>query len=138
MNTARPSRPVSVLVVDDIADTVDTFAMVLTLHGFVVRCATSAQTALASAATDPPDVVLTDIAMPHLDGWEFIRRLREQTQPHKLFVIVVSGRGTEEDIRRSTEAGAKLHLLKPVSPIELVRILDGLSAWAGGLIAAAT
>jgi CheY-like chemotaxis protein len=119
-------QPRSVLVVDDVVDAVDSLALLLTLYGFEVRTAPDGPSALASLTAGPPDVVLTDIKMPEMNGWEFVRRLRAQPGGTGIFVVVVTGFGQEKDIVKSAEAGADLHLLKPVSPDRLVTVLEGL------------
>ena len=116
----------AVLVVDDVRDAADSTALLLTLHGFRLRACYDGVSALQAAATDPPDVVLTDVVMPGMDGWTLIRRLREQTVGTPPFVIVVSGLCKTEDQQKSAEAGADLHLVKPVVPAELISILSRL------------
>ena len=75
------------------------------------------------AQVDPPDVVLLEIRLPKMDGWEVARRLREQATVKPPFCIAVTGYGMEADRRRSEEAGIDLHLLKPVEPSYLRRLL---------------
>ena len=117
----------SVLVVDDNADLAVSTAILLELSGYAVRVASSGEVALAAVAADPPDVAIVDIMMPGMDGFELTRRLREGFGG-KLFVVIMSGCGTAEDVRRSHEAGANLHLLKPVDPAALSDIFDALRA----------
>ena len=127
MNTPPTgSGSLSVLVVENERDTADSLALVLSLHGFKARAVYDAVEALQSTAADPPDVILTDVAMPRLDGWSLIRRLREQKVETPPFVVVVTGLGRAEDRQKSFEAGADLHLVKPVAPVELVAILNRL------------
>jgi CheY-like chemotaxis protein len=90
----------NVLVVDDMPDTAETEAAVLALHGHAARTAAGGEEALRLAAQDPPDVVLLDIGMPGMDGWELARRLRAQA-----------------------EAGIDAHLTKPVEPAVLVGLV---------------
>ena len=123
---APEDRPLSVLVVDDLPDTAESLAVVLSIHGFEVRTARDGVEALETATANPPDVVLTDIGMPRMNGWEFVRQLRERCRDRLPFIIVVSGYGMAEDIRKSTDAGADMHLLKPVRTDELISILGRL------------
>src|SRR5690348_11153474 len=111
-------RPFTVLVVDDVADTADSLAVLFELHGFRVLTARDGLAALRVAATDPPDVVVTDLMMPGMTGWELTRRLRGQAAGRPLFVIAVSGLGRPADRCQSAEAGVDLHLVKPADPAE--------------------
>src|SRR5688572_7103460 len=77
-----PRRRLSVLVVDDLADAAESTAAVLAPHGFAVAVATSGEAVLRAAA-DPPDVVILDIMMPGMDGYELARRLRGQDGARK-------------------------------------------------------
>ena len=119
-----PARPLSVLIVDDVADAADSLSVLLAAHGYAVRVARDGPAALALAAADPPDVVLTDLAMPGMTGWELARRLKGQPGGDRPFVVAVSGRVSEEDHRRSVEAGIDLHLAKPAEPAKLVELLQ--------------
>jgi DNA-binding response OmpR family regulator len=122
--TTRPpdqAGTVSVLVVDDNADAADSLALVLGVHGFTARVAYSGPDALAVATADPPDVVLFDIGMPGMDGWELARRLRAASTVRLL--VAVTGYGTEGDRMASNEAGVDLHFVKPVEPDVLVESL---------------
>jgi len=111
----------SVLVVDDDADTADSLADLLALHGYAARAATCGADALALAAADPPDVLVLDIRMPGMDGWELARRFAGARKPP--LVVAVSGCGTDADRQRSGEAGVHLHLVKPVEPAVVLGIL---------------
>ena len=131
------ARPLSVLVVDDAPDAAESLAAVLALSGFAVRAATRAADALAAAAADPPDVVLLDLNMPEMDGFELARRLRAHPWPggRRPVLVAVSALGTETDRARSAGAGVDGHLVKPVDPSGLVRLLGALQpalAPAGG------
>jgi CheY-like chemotaxis protein len=114
--------PVTVLVVDDHADAAISLAELLALHGFEVRTAHDGPSALAAAVAEPPDAVVTDLAMPGMTGWEFLRRLRKQS-PTVPFTVTLSGYGREQDKTLSAAAGAHLHLAKPVDPAVLVAVL---------------
>jgi CheY-like chemotaxis protein len=124
MSHSAADRPLSILVVDDVPDAVDSLAAILTLNGFSVRTASSGPDALRAAAAAPPDVVFTDLAMPGMTGWELIRRLREQLPDRRLFVVAVTGCAREEDHRKSVDAGIDLHLIKPVDLPTLVAVLE--------------
>lgn len=128
-----PNRPAadrlfSVLVVDDGADAGDSLAALLSLHGFTVRTAPDGPSALKDAAAVPPDVVLFDIAMPGMTGWELARRLRARSAGRPPYLIAVTGYGRDADRRASDEAGIDLHPVKPVDPAQLLTILNQLRA----------
>ncbi len=111
-----------VLVVDNWPDTADSLADVVLLHGFEVRTAYSGDAALRQAARFRPEVVLLDISLPHLNGCEVVRRLR-QLNLVRLTIICVSGFDTPEHRRLARDAGCDHYLLKPVDMGELQRLL---------------
>ena len=121
MNDTRP--PLSVLVVDDDADTARSTAQILSLAGHETRVALGGEAALGLAAADPPDVVLLDIMMPGLDGCELARRLRERRTGRPPLVVAVTGCGAEADRARAADAGVHLYLVKPVDPAVLVGMM---------------
>src|SRR5690349_9016220 len=121
-------RPLSVLVVDDVADAADSLADLLALHGFRVR---TAQDGRSAAAAERPDVVVTDLLVPGMSGWDLAERLRGLYPEGPPDVVAVSGRGTADDRRRSEAAGIGLHLVKPADPAQLVAYLEGLRSPAG-------
>jgi len=116
-----PSK-LRVLVVEDHADTTESMAVLLRLHGHEVDVAPDGPTALRIAAQNPPDVALLDIGLPGMDGFEVARRLQERPGKKPL-LVAVTGYGQEEDRRRSEQAGIDLHLLKPVDPEQLEKLL---------------
>jgi CheY-like chemotaxis protein len=124
MGTLPPARP-HVLVVDDCRDAADSLALLLNRWGYQTVIAYDGPSALAAALTQPPAVVLLDIVMPGMDGYEVARRLRGRPQTAQVLLIALTGYGQEDDVRRCYEAGFDLHLLKPCDPEELRRVLDG-------------
>jgi len=121
--SGESARPLSVLVVDDLVDAADTAAAILSMSGFEARTAYSGEAAVVSAADAPPDVVLFDIRMPGMDGWELARRLRESSPVKRPLLVAVTAAGAEADRQRSDEAGVDLHLVKPVDPAALVGLV---------------
>lgn len=121
----------TVLVVDDVTDAAETLAVLLKFHGFDVRTAPNGPAALAATAADRPDVVLTDLAMPQMTGWDLATRLRDLYPDRPPEVVAVSGRQTEEDLRRSAAAGIRTHFLKPADPAELIEYLRTLASPPG-------
>jgi CheY-like chemotaxis protein len=119
------SRP-RVLVVDDCPDTRATLRTLLGLWGFEVFEAADGPAALRAARTCRPGVVLLDLAMPGLDGYEVARRLRRMPDLGGALLIAVSGYGREQDVARAQAAGFDHHLLKPADPEDLERLLTAL------------
>jgi CheY-like chemotaxis protein/anti-sigma regulatory factor (Ser/Thr protein kinase) len=108
--------PLRVLVVDDNRDAAETMKMVLGLNGHEVRTAHDGLSAISRASHWRPDVVLLDIGLPRLDGYEVGRRLRARPDMKDVVIIAVTGYGQDSDRRRSEEAGFQYHLVKPVAP----------------------
>jgi two-component system CheB/CheR fusion protein len=109
-----------VLVVDDNEDAVDSLATLLRISGHSVQVAHDGASAIALAETARPDVVVLDLGMPRMSGFEVARWLRRQPWGAAIRLIAVTGWGQEEDRRRSREAGFDRHLTKPVDPDELL------------------
>jgi CheY-like chemotaxis protein len=124
MDTIPPIGPF-VLIVDDCRDAADSLGLLLKRWGFQTAVAYDGPSALAVALARPPAVVLLDIDMPGMDGYEVARRLRGQPRMAEALLIALTGYGEEEDVSRCREAGIDLHLLKPCEPEELRRVLDG-------------
>jgi CheY-like chemotaxis protein len=114
-----------VLVVEDDADTADSMASLLRHWGFESMAVRTALEGLDITRTGFADVVLLDLALPGMDGFEFAQRLHEQPgfQSKIPFLIAVSGYGDVQSCRRAREAGIDLHLVKPVDPAALQALL---------------
>ena len=112
-----------VLVVDDNVDAADTLAMLLRLKGQEVRVVHDGPSSLEAARQFQPNLVLLDIGMPGLDGYEVCRRLRQEPDTQKALVVAMTGWGQEEDRRRSLEAGFDQHFVKPVGAKTLDKLL---------------
>jgi CheY-like chemotaxis protein len=117
-----------VLVVDDNADGAATTAALLELSGHEVRTAADGEAGVAAAAAFRPDVVLLDIGMPRLNGYDAARRIRELPGGRGVVLIALTGWGQEDDRRRSRDAGFDHHLTKPVDPQDLGKLLASLPA----------
>jgi CheY-like chemotaxis protein len=126
MATENPlPHPLSVLVVDDDSDTVESLAELLRYHGHVVRVARGGEEALRSAEADPPDAVLLDLMMPRMTGCAVARALRERDGTGKRpFLVAVTGCGHADDMARTADAGFDVHLVKPVDPGVIVGLLE--------------
>lgn len=121
--TAAAAVDRRILVVDDNADAARMLAALLRARGHHVETAGSGAAALETASVFRPDVVLLDIGLPGMDGYEVARRLREQPEARTAFLVALTGYGRPEDRRRSTEAGFDAHLVKPVDLASLQRLL---------------
>jgi CheY-like chemotaxis protein len=113
-----------VLVVDDNVDAADSMAMILNLAGHDVRCVYDGPSVAEAARRHQPDVVLLDINLPGLNGYDVARVLREDPTLQRATIIAVTGYGQEDDRRRTRDAGFDQHLTKPVDPT----ILEALVA----------
>lgn len=112
-----------ILVVDDNQDGADLMAVLLRLQGHAVEVAHDGVSALKCAAAFDPDVVLLDIGLPGLNGYEVAKQLRDTSMQHPQCLIAMTGYGTDEDRRRTEEAGFDHHIVKPVEPAELNAVL---------------
>jgi PAS domain S-box-containing protein len=112
-----------VLIADDNHDAADSLAAVLQLHGHEVSIVHNGADALASFRTLNPEVVLLDIGMPALDGYEVARQVRQQPLDRAVKLIAVTGWGQEEDRARASEAGFDHHFTKPIDPVRLLALI---------------
>jgi two-component system, OmpR family, response regulator len=113
-----------VLVVEDSEDTAQSTADLLALGGHSVRVVGCGADALRAADEEAPDVVLLDIGLPEMTGWEVAERLRARAGGKQPVVIAVTGFGSERDRWRSADAGVDLHLVKPADPAALMTLLE--------------
>ena len=116
-----------VLVVDDNVDAAESLAMLLAIGGHEVATARDGPTGLERVVAFRPDVMLLDLGMPGMDGYETARRVREMQEGRKLVLVALTGWGQEEDRRRTNEAGFDFHMVKPVDPAALRELLATLS-----------
>jgi len=126
-------RRYRILVVDDNHDSALSLAMVLTMMGHETRTAHDGETALASAESFHPDVVLLDIGLPKMNGYEVAQRIRDNDWGTSMFLIAVTGWGQAEDRARSAEVGLDMHMVKPVEPTALQAVLANLHRNGNGL-----
>jgi len=120
----RAALPRRILVVDDNVDAATTLDVLLRSLGHETRVAHEGMTALEIAREFRPQVILLDIGMPGLDGYEVARRLRAMNHGRTFRIVAITGWGQEADRLRSKEAGFDLHLVKPVDPGVLVSVLE--------------
>jgi PAS domain S-box-containing protein len=115
-----------ILIVDDNRDGADSLAMMLRLLGNDTRTAYDGEQALVLAAEYQPDVILLDLGLPKLNGYEACRHIRQQPRGKELIIIAQTGWGQDEDRRRTHEAGFDHHMVKPVDPAALIKMLAEL------------
>jgi PAS domain S-box-containing protein len=124
----------SVLVLDDDPDMRELLAMILDDAGAVVRCFSTVAEALVALAQEPPDVAISDLAMPGEDGYAFVRRVRSECAGYAnaIPIVAMTAYARAEDRRRVLEAGFDRHVAKPIEPEELVEslaaVIDGRAA----------
>ena len=125
LETAKqPAQTSRVLVVDDNRDAADMFVIMLQTFGHEVQATYSSQTALEMAVAYQPDIVLLDIGLPEMDGYEVARHLRQHPQTKDVWVIAMTGYGQDADRQRAEEAGFDYHLVKPIDPEKLQAVLE--------------
>jgi signal transduction histidine kinase len=117
-----------VLVVDDNNDAADSLAQLLRVAGHEVQVCNDGPEALTTYVTFQPEIVLLDIGLPGMDGYEVARRLRSQTNNGKPLLVALTGYGQAEDIRRSLEAGFDHHFVKPADLAALSAVFASVSA----------
>ncbi len=103
-----------IMVVDDNVDAAESLAMMLELDGHSVIRAHDGRTAIALASNERPSVMLLDIGLPDIDGYELARRLRALPEADAALLIAVTGYGQAEDRRRAEDAGFDRYLIKPI------------------------
>jgi CheY-like chemotaxis protein len=113
--------------VDDDRDTTDSTALLLTLSGHEAHCAYDGPSALAEARSWLPNVVLLDLQMPGMDGYEVARQFRQDPALNQVFIVCISGHGQTVHRQRSLDAGCDEHFIKPVDPQILQTLLERLA-----------
>jgi CheY-like chemotaxis protein len=113
-----------VVVADDNADLLDMMILVLQAHGFDAHAAEDGHSALALVERHRPHVVILDLGMPVIDGYEAARHIRAQPWGEKVKLIAHSGYGRREDVHRAHAAGFDVHCTKPVDPSELLMMIE--------------
>jgi CheY-like chemotaxis protein len=111
--------------VDDNRDGATSLAALLTVMGNETRIAHDGLEAVAVAEAFRPDVILMDIGMPRLNGFDACRRIRQQAWGKSAVLVAQTGWGQDDDKRKSQEAGFDFHVVKPVDPAVLERVLAG-------------
>jgi CheY-like chemotaxis protein len=115
-----------ILIVDDNQDAADTLAMLLQLDGHETQAVYTSKDALERAQSFKPDVMLLDIGLPEMNGYQVARELRSTPGPDRIRLVALTGYGQAVDRARAQEAGFDDHLMKPVESAALARALEGL------------
>lgn len=123
---ASASNALRILVVDDNVDSASSLEILLRMMGHHVRSVHDGPEALTAAESFRPNVLLLDIGLPEMSGHEVARRIRQEPWGHLMTLIAMTGWGQPEDKRHSEEAGFDHHLVKPVDPASLLRVLATL------------
>jgi PAS domain S-box-containing protein len=127
--SGTPSAPppsgnrLRILIIEDNRDAADTLSLLLNHLGHEARVAHTGPEGVASAKQLPPDVVLCDIGLPGMDGYEASRQIRRLPGMADALVIAITGYGQESDVQRSKDAGMNYHFLKPIDPFQLHQLL---------------
>ena len=117
-----------VLLVEDSADVLYLLQMELQDMGFDVDAAPDAKSALIAAEHQRPDVIVSDLGMPGVDGFEFIRRIRENAALATVPAIALTGAGRDRDVQQALAFGFTAHITKPVEAKELANRIELLTA----------
>ena len=122
----EPHERKSALVVDDVADVTEMLAVVLTHAGYSVVTAASAPAALKAAQERKFDVVISDIGMPEMNGYQLAREMRLMPGYETVPMVAVTGYSMFDDKERSTKAGFNAHMTKPIDPRALLDLIEQL------------
>jgi CheY-like chemotaxis protein len=131
---ARAARPLRVVIIEDDRDTAESLCLLLELLGHQVTIALTGERGIAAVREIRPDVVLCDIGLPDVDGFEVARTLHSDPATAGCPLVAITGYGREEDRRQAAAAGFAHHLVKPVDPDKLFELL---AEYAGQVSASA-
>jgi CheY-like chemotaxis protein len=113
-----------VLLADDNRDSADSLAMLLEMNGYITAVGYNGAQALELARRSPPKVMILDIGMPDISGFEVARQVRMESWGRDVYLIAITGWGQKEDKARALAAGFDHHLTKPVDPDEVEKVLQ--------------
>jgi len=132
VSAARPhpgAPPATVLIVDDAADAQSLYGEYLEFCGFRVITAVDGLQGMAMAQLHGPDIILMDLAIPRVNGWDAIRQIRSNPRTRHIPVVAVSAHATGDEPTLAREAGADVCLTKPCVPSQVARAISALLAW---------
>ena len=121
--TVPPKR---ILIADDEPNIVTALEFLLQRHGYVVEVARNGEEALQRVEDRTPDLVLLDVMMPLLSGYDVCKRIRELPACRHVKVVMLSAKGREQEVQKGAAMGADLYVVKPFSTRELVQKIDAL------------
>jgi CheY-like chemotaxis protein len=124
----RSQNPPRILVVDDVPDVTEMISLFLRHAGYQVSTAPSAQEALRQARARKFDMVISDIGMPQMNGYELAGELRALEKYKRIPMIAVTGYSEYDDRGRAVRAGFNVHLTKPIDPAGLLNLIGELLA----------
>jgi CheY-like chemotaxis protein len=124
--SSEPQQRRSALVVDDVADVTEMLAVVLTHAGYSVVTAPSAPAALKAARERQFDIIISDIGMPEMNGYQLAREMRTMPGYATVPMVAVTGYSMFDDKERSTNAGFNAHMTKPIDPRALLDLIEQL------------
>ena len=132
-STTGPLKPMGahILIVEDDEDTLELLQSTFRAKGFQVTTCQSAPEALEIAPANSIDLILSDIGMPHMDGFEMMKQLRQLPDMQDVPAIALSGYATQKDTRLALAAGFNAHVSKPIEPAELLRTINRLLKKSG-------
>ena len=126
---AAPAR--DILIIEDNTDARETMRVLLELQGHRVQAETDGESGLATALRIHPEVLLIDVGLPRMDGYEVARRIRAASGwPRRPLLVAITGYGQESDRLRALEAGFDIHMAKPVEPAKLLEVIEGAGTGA--------
>jgi CheY-like chemotaxis protein len=126
---SKPDTPTlmgRVLIADDLPDSARSLAILLEMHGAEVRIAFDGAQTVRAAEDFLPEIVLMDISMPGMSGYDVARAIRGSTWGRTMILIALTGWGRIQDLEAAREAGFDHHLLKPVDPEQLLEVISNL------------
>ncbi|HJZ79473.1 MAG TPA: response regulator, partial [Pyrinomonadaceae bacterium] len=123
---AAAPQPAHLMVIEDDVDTLEMLRATLATHGFRVTACESAAETLRLAPEQAFDLIISDIGMPAMDGFEMIRRLRQLKQYESVPAIALTGYASHKDAKAALASGFNAHVSKPVEPAELIALVNRL------------
>ena len=119
-----PAQSLRILVIDDNRSVVESLKMLLDLNGNTTHTAYDGLEGLEIAERVRPEIILLDIGLPRIDGWETCRRIRQQSWGNQVMVYALTALGQDDDRLKSQQAGFDMHFVKPVDPELLLTVLE--------------
>jgi CheY-like chemotaxis protein len=130
-NASNGGAPRKFLIVDDNIDAATSLAMLLEIGGHEAHLAHNGKDAVERARELRPEIILLDIGLPKLNGYDACRQIRAEPWGRSIVLVALTGWGQDSDRRRSRDAGFDHHLVKPVDPDELMKLLENIQRRSG-------